>query len=189
MRPPFSCGIWERGPGPQVLGSLKFDIVKCGHESRGTLWQLRWRGPAATANNRTIQSSARMLHKAYNCKCSVGKQNYWSSVWRGLSPRRTDWRYVIPWNREFLQKLRVTRSVKKSPASYTTRMFGWTMVFILELYEFSLIPPILYFSILQSASRSSTWPLPLRFPNKTLYAFPIWCVLHTQSISSSIWLS
>jgi hypothetical protein len=31
-----------------------------------------------------------MLHKDYNCNCSVGKEKYWSLVSRGLAPRKTD---------------------------------------------------------------------------------------------------
>jgi hypothetical protein len=33
----------------------------------------RARGPAAIVNDRPILSSERMLHKDYNCKCSVEK--------------------------------------------------------------------------------------------------------------------
>jgi hypothetical protein len=59
------------------LGSLESETVKYGHESRGTLtseW-LRWWGPAATVNDRTILSSERMLRKDYNGKCSVEKES------------------------------------------------------------------------------------------------------------------
>jgi hypothetical protein len=54
-------------------GSLEFEAVKCGHESRGsrTRERLRWRGSAAIVNYRPILSSERILHKEYDCKCPV----------------------------------------------------------------------------------------------------------------------
>jgi hypothetical protein len=58
---------------PPVWGSLETDTVKYGlesHETRTREW-LRWRGSAAIVNDRFILSWERMLHKGYDCKCSV----------------------------------------------------------------------------------------------------------------------
>jgi hypothetical protein len=71
--PPFSWGIWIRGPGPPGWVSLESETVKCGHEFRGT-WTyewLRWREPAAIANERPILSSDRILHKDYNASIQL----------------------------------------------------------------------------------------------------------------------
>jgi hypothetical protein len=77
-----SCpwGIWIRGSGPPHLGNLESETVKYVKESRGSrTWEwLRWRGLADIINDRPSLSSERMLHKDYNCKIWVGKQNYWS---------------------------------------------------------------------------------------------------------------
>jgi hypothetical protein len=70
---PCFWGIWIRGPGPPGWGSLESETVKCGRKSRGTRtseW-LRWRGPAATVNDRPILSSERILRKDYDSKCLV----------------------------------------------------------------------------------------------------------------------
>jgi hypothetical protein len=76
--PPCSCGIWIQVPGPPGCEGLESERAQYFHESRGTrTWEwLRWRGPAATVNDKPILSSERMLHKDYEIKCSVGKQNY-----------------------------------------------------------------------------------------------------------------
>jgi hypothetical protein len=60
---------------PPNWENLESETAKCGHEPRGPrIWEwLRWRGPAAIVNDRSILSSERMLHKDYNRKCSVGK--------------------------------------------------------------------------------------------------------------------
>jgi hypothetical protein len=49
-------------------GSLESEIVKHGHESRGTRTSelLRWRGPGVIVNDRHILSSEKMLHNDYN---------------------------------------------------------------------------------------------------------------------------
>jgi hypothetical protein len=54
----------------QVVGgngkeSLKSETVKYGHESKGTRTRgrLRWQGPAAYTNDRTVLSSKRAPHK------------------------------------------------------------------------------------------------------------------------------
>jgi hypothetical protein len=36
---------------------------------------MRWRGPAAIVNDRPILWSEGMLHKDYDRRCSVGKEN------------------------------------------------------------------------------------------------------------------
>jgi hypothetical protein len=51
------------------------ETVKHGHEYRGTLTGLRWRGPSEIVNDRPILWSERILHKDCNRKCSVGKRN------------------------------------------------------------------------------------------------------------------
>jgi hypothetical protein len=57
-------------------GSLESETAKCGYESRGTrTWEwLRWRVSVATANDRSILSSERMLRKDYDRKCLVEKK-------------------------------------------------------------------------------------------------------------------
>jgi hypothetical protein len=91
--PPYFWAVKIRGPGPPGWGSLEFETVNYGHESRGirTREWLPWRRPAVIVKDRTILSSERMLHKDYDRKCSVEKEN-WSSVSRGLVPGRTEWR-------------------------------------------------------------------------------------------------
>jgi hypothetical protein len=94
--PPCSWGIYIRGPGRPGWDSLEFETVKYGHESRGSrTWEwLRWRVPAAIPYYRFILPSGRMLQEDYESKYSVGKKEYWSWVSRGLSPRRTVWRWT-----------------------------------------------------------------------------------------------
>jgi hypothetical protein len=74
-------------------GNLKSETVKCGHESCGTwTWEwMRWWGPAAIINDKPILSSERMLHKDYDCRCSIEKKKIWPWVSWDLVPRRTDW--------------------------------------------------------------------------------------------------
>jgi hypothetical protein len=65
--------VINRGPGPPVLGSLKSETIKCGHESHGTLscGCLHCQEPAAIVNDRPILSSERKLHKGYERKGSI----------------------------------------------------------------------------------------------------------------------
>jgi hypothetical protein len=87
-------GDINKGNWPSRLGESRISDSKLCHESHETRTRewLRWRGPAAIVNDRPILSSKRMLHKDYDRKCSVGKENCWSRVSRGLAPRGTDWR-------------------------------------------------------------------------------------------------
>jgi hypothetical protein len=73
--PSCSWGIWIREPGPPGSRSLESERVKRDRESRWTrTWEwLRWRGPAAIANDIPIISSERVLRKDYNRNCWVGK--------------------------------------------------------------------------------------------------------------------
>jgi hypothetical protein len=50
--------------GGDENGSLESDTVKYGHESHGTRTRewLRWRGPVAFANDRSVLSSERTPH-------------------------------------------------------------------------------------------------------------------------------
>jgi hypothetical protein len=50
--------------GGDKKGSLESETVKYGHESHGTRTRklLRWRGPAATVNDRPVLSSETALH-------------------------------------------------------------------------------------------------------------------------------
>jgi hypothetical protein len=69
-------GDFIRGPDPPGWGSLEFETVKHGHESRGTrAWEwLRGRGPAGIVNDIPTLSSERLLRMDYNRKCSVEKK-------------------------------------------------------------------------------------------------------------------
>jgi hypothetical protein len=80
--PPCAWGIYIPGPGPPDWGSLEFETVKCGHESRGirTKEWMRWQGSAAVVNYRSTLSSERMLHKEYDCKCSIEKNSLAASL-------------------------------------------------------------------------------------------------------------
>jgi hypothetical protein len=70
-------GDINKGTWPSRLGESRIWDIKYGHDSRGTrTWEwLRWRGPVAIINDRSILSSDRMLHKDYNRKRSVEKKN------------------------------------------------------------------------------------------------------------------
>jgi hypothetical protein len=43
----------------------------------------------------SILSSERKLYKDYGRRYSIGKKIVWPWVWRGLAPRRTDWRQPV----------------------------------------------------------------------------------------------
>jgi hypothetical protein len=47
--------------------------------------------PSILIRDKPIFSSERILHKDYYRRSSVEKENLWSWVSRGLTPRRTDW--------------------------------------------------------------------------------------------------
>jgi hypothetical protein len=59
-----ACTVALRVVGGDVKGSLESETVKYGHKSHGTgtrEW-LRWRGPAATVNDRPVLSLERERH-------------------------------------------------------------------------------------------------------------------------------
>jgi hypothetical protein len=61
------------------IGSLKFETVKYGHESRGTRTRewLHWRDPVAIVNDRPVLSSERAPHKRKDRNCQTAI-NIWS---------------------------------------------------------------------------------------------------------------
>jgi hypothetical protein len=91
----YNClflGDINTGTWPSRLGSLESETVKYGHEfRRSRTWEwLRWRGPAAIVNHRSILPWERILHEDYNCKYSVGKWNYCVVSLKGLVDK-TNW--------------------------------------------------------------------------------------------------
>jgi hypothetical protein len=72
-------------------GSFESKRVKCGHESCGILtWEwMRWRGPAATVNDKPILPSERLLHKGYDRRCSI-EENVLAVRLKGLVAK-TNW--------------------------------------------------------------------------------------------------
>jgi hypothetical protein len=75
---PVLRGKQIREFGPPGCGSLKSETVKYGHESRGSqTWErLRWRGPAATVNYRSVFSSERASN--FNKPAALTVAKIWS---------------------------------------------------------------------------------------------------------------
>jgi hypothetical protein len=72
--------------GGDEKGSIESETGKIDLESHGTRTQewMRWRAPAAIANDKTILSSERMLYKHYDRKCSTEEKKNVSVSLKGL---------------------------------------------------------------------------------------------------------